>query len=227
MISWSRLPTERPLVAPSLLSADFARLGDEIAAVERAGADLLHLDVMDGHFVTNLTMGPVVIRGIRKLTSLYLDSHLMVVEPGRYVRDFRAAGSDGITIHVEACADVDATIAAVRDTGARVGIALNPDTPAERIAPYLDRVDLVLVMTVFPGRGGQAFMPEAAEKLRDLRQWRQDRGLRYALEVDGGIQAKTAAGVRRLGADVLVAGTAIFGHPPYEAVIASLHDAGK
>lgn len=227
LISWSQLPSERPLVAPSLLSADFSRLGEEIAAVERAGADLLHLDVMDGQFVANLTMGPVVIRGIRKLTSLFLDTHLMVVEPGRYVREFRAAGADGITVHVEACRDVAATLDAVRSTGARVGISLNPDTPAGAVEPYLAAVDLVLVMSVFPGRGGQAFMPETLPKLQALWRLRAERGLRFGLEVDGGIHAGTAAAVRAHGADILVAGSAVFGHPPYEAPIGALRAAGR
>jgi len=226
LISWSQLPSERPLVAPSLLSADFSRLGEEIAAVERGGADLLHLDVMDGHFVTNLTMGPVVIRGIRKLTKLFLDTHLMVVEPGRLVRDFRAAGADGITIHVEACKDVAATLAAVRETGARVGISLNPDTPVAALEPYLPAVDLVLVMSVYPGRGGQAFMPEALLKLKALLRLRAQHQLRFVLEVDGGIHPGTAAAVRAHGAEVLVAGSAVFGHPPYETPIRALRAAG-
>jgi len=226
LISWSRLPTERPLVAPSLLSADFARLGEEIAAVERAGGDLLHLDVMDGQFVSNLSMGPVVIRGIRKLTTLFLDTHLMVVEPGRYVRDFRQAGSDGITVHVEACADVASALAQVRESGARVGLALNPDTPFERVAPFLGQVDLVLAMTVFPGRGGQAFMPEVLPKVAKLAAARAAGGLRFVIEVDGGIGPGTATLARSQGADVLVAGSAVFAHPPYEEPIRALRAAG-
>lgn len=226
MISWSQLPSERPLVAPSILAADFSRLGEEISAVERAGADLLHVDVMDGSFVTNLTLGPVVLRGIRKLTRLFLDTHLMVVEPGRYVDDFRAAGADGITVHVEACSDVAATLAAVRATGARVGISLNPGTPTAAIEPYLPEVDLVLVMSVVPGRGGQVFLPEALPKLRDLWRLRARRGLAFGLEVDGGIHAGTAGPARAHGAEILVAGSAVFGHPPYETPIQALRAAG-
>ncbi len=201
-------------------------MGEEIAAVERAGGDLLHLDVMDGQFVSNLTMGPVVIRGIRKLTTLFLDTHLMVVEPGRYVGDFRQAGADGITVHVEACADVEATLAEVRASGARVGLALNPDTPFERVAPFLAQVDLVLAMTVFPGRGGQAFMPEVLPKVAALAAARAAAGLRFVIEVDGGIASGTATSARSQGADVLVAGSAVFGHPPYEAPIRALRAAG-
>jgi ribulose-phosphate 3-epimerase len=212
-------------VAPSLLAADFSRLGEEIAAVETAGADLLHLDIMDGQFVGNITFGPVVVAGIRRLTTLFLDAHLMIVEPGRYLREFRAAGCDGITVHAEACADVDATLAAVRDTGARVGLALNPDTPLGPHAARLAHVDLLLVMSVFPGRGGQSFMPEALPKVEEAARLRAARRLSYAIEVDGGIDAETGVAMRRRGADVLVAGTAVFRRPPYAAAIAALRPA--
>lgn len=226
-MTWSwPIPTERPLVAPSLLSADFSRLGEEIAAVQVAGADLLHLDVMDGQFVPNLTLGPVVIQGIRRATTLFLDTHLMIVEPGRFLREFRAAGCDGITVHAEACADLGATLDAVRATGARVGVALNPDTPLEPVLEHLDRVDLLLVMTVFPGRGGQAFMPGVTPKIEQAASIRAQRGLAFAIEVDGGIGPETAPEVRRRGADVLVAGSAIFRHPPYAGPVTALRGAG-
>jgi ribulose-phosphate 3-epimerase len=213
------------LVAPSLLSADFAHLADEIAAVEAAGADLLHCDVMDGQFVSNLTMGPVVIEAIRRSTRLFLDTHLMVVEAGRYAGDFRTAGSDGITVHAEACRDLAKTLDTVRATGARCGLALNPDTPLEPYTEHLGCIDLLLLMTVFPGRGGQAFMPEVLPKIARAAALRQARGWGYAIEVDGGIAPGTGSRVRAAGADVLVAGSAIFRHPPYAGVIAALRSA--
>lgn len=226
MISWSRLPTEPALVAPSLLAADFSRLGEEIAAVEAAGADLLHLDIMDGQFVRNLTLGPVVLAGIRRLARLFLDTHLMIVEPIRHLREFRAAGADGITVHAEACADLDGTLDAVRETGARVGLALNPDTPLGPHAERLARIDLLLVMSVFPGWGGQAFMPEAFPKVEEAARLRAERALSFAIEVDGGIDAETGPAMRRRGADILVAGTAVFRRPPYAAAIAALRTSG-
>jgi len=213
-------------VAPSLLSADFSRLGEEIAAVERGGADWLHLDVMDARFVAALTFGPVVVRGIRRLTALSLDTHLMVEEPVRLVDEFRAAGSDGITVHVEACADVAATLAAVRASGARVGLSLSPATPFARVEPYLDRIDVLLVMTVVPGKGGQAFIAETLDKVTAAARARSAGAGRFAIEVDGGIDATTAPRARRAGADILVAGSAVFRQPPYADRIAELHAAG-
>jgi ribulose-phosphate 3-epimerase len=213
-------------VAPSLLAADFSRLGQEIEAVETGGADLLHLDVMDGQFVDNITMGPVILRGIRKLTRLYLDTHLMVEEPRRYVQAFRDAGADGITVHVEATRDLDGTLRAVRDSGADVGLSLNPDTPLGPWLPYLDRIDLLLIMSVQPGFGGQAFQPEVLSKLKRAAEIRAENDYRFALEIDGGIDAETGREARRAGADVLVAGSAIFRHPPVAERIAALHRVG-
>lgn len=209
-------------MAPSLLAADFSRLSEEIAAVEAAGADLLHLDIMDGQFVDNITMGPVVLRGIRKLTSLFLDTHLMVSEPQRYVPAFRKAGADGITVHVEASREPAAAIEAVRQSGATVGLALNPDTPLSACEPYLGNIDLLLLMTVHPGFGGQAFRGDVVPKLEAAARLRRAHGWRFALEVDGGIDPGTARRVLQSGAEVLVAGTAIFHKPPYEGSIKAL-----
>jgi ribulose-phosphate 3-epimerase len=226
-LTWLRPhPTEPPAVAPSLLAADFSRLASEIEAVEQAGADLLHLDVLDGQFVDNITMGPVVLKGIRKLTRLFLDTHLMVEEPGRYAQAFRDAGADGITVHVEATADLDRTLQQVRDTGAEVGLSLNPDTPLGPWLEYLDRIDLLLVMSVHPGFGGQSFQPEVLSKLKRAAEIRAERGLHFALEIDGGIDARTGLEARRAGADVLVAGSAIFRNPPVGARIDELHRLG-
>lgn len=213
-------------MAPSLLAADFARLDAEVAAVERGGADLLHLDVMDGRFVADITFGPVVVRGIRKLTSLFLDAHLMVEEPRPHLERFRAAGADSITVHAEATTDLEATLAAVRRTGARVGLSINPATPLEPWLRYLSLVDVLLVMSVVPGLGGQAFMPVALPKIEAAVRFRSEQRLGFAIEVDGGIDPGTAGEVCRRGADVLVAGTAVFRHPPYAEPIAALRRCG-
>ncbi len=194
------------LIAPSLLSCDFSRLQSEIEEVEKAGCDWLHLDVMDGHFVPNLTIGPVIIRSIRKCTRLPLDVHLMIEEPIRYVEDFRKAGSDSLTVHVEACKEAPKTLEAVRLAGAKVGMSLRPKTPVETLFPFLDQLDLILVMTVEPGFGGQKFMPEMLQKVRTLRP-----RFRGRISVDGGIDTETARQAIDAGADVLVAGTSIFG----------------
>ena len=210
--------SKRILIAPSLLSCDFSRLREEIVEVEKAGCDLLHVDVMDGHFVPNLTLGPPIIRWIRKVTKLPLDVHLMIQEPIRYFEEFRDAGSDWITVHVEACKDVRKTLTAVCDTGFRqVGISLRPATRLEALEPYLDLVDLILVMTVEPGFGGQKFMPEMLEKARQLRS-------RFSgkISVDGGINAETAPQAVSAGADILVAGNAIFGQKDRAKAIQSL-----
>ena len=226
-MTWLRpLRTDRPAVAPSLLAADFSRLASEIQSVEQGGADLLHLDIMDGQFVDNITMGPVVLKGVRKLTELYLDAHLMVEEPGRYAQAFRDAGADGITVHVEATVNLDRTLQQVRATGAQVGLSLNPDTPLGPWLDYLDRIDLLLVMSVYPGFGGQAFQPEVLSKLKRAAEIRSEKGLRFALEIDGGIDAQTGLEARLAGADILVAGSAIFRNPPVDARIAEFHRLG-
>ena len=193
------------LIAPSILSADFGRLAEEIRDLDQAGCDLIHVDVMDGHFVPNLTIGPPVIQWIRKATRLPLDVHLMIEEPIQYLAEFRKAGSDWITIHVEACQDVAQTLKKVRSLGAKAGISLRPKTKLETIFPYLDSVDLVLVMTVEPGFGGQTFMPDMLSKVKTLRP--RFSGL---ISVDGGINLETGPQAAKEGADVFVVGSAIF-----------------
>jgi ribulose-phosphate 3-epimerase len=207
------------LIAPSILSADFSRLAQEIAEVEKGGCDVIHVDVMDGHFVPNLTIGPPVIRWIRQVTKLPLDVHLMIEEPVRYVQEFRQAGSDWITVHVEAVRDMEKTLEAVRQTGAKIGMSLRPNTSLEAITPFLEKLDLVLVMTVEPGFGGQVFMPEMIEKVKVLRP-----RFSGSISVDGGINAETGRLAVRAGADILVAGSAIFGEKNRSQAIQSLRE---
>lgn len=196
-------------IAPSILSADFAALGADIARVEAAGADQLHVDVMDGRFVPNITIGPPVVAAIRKRTRLPLDVHLMIVEPERYVPEFVAAGADMVTVHLEACLHLQRALAQIRELGAKAGVALNPSTPAAALEYVLDEIDLVLVMSVNPGFGGQAFIPSAHRKIREVRTLL---GARPAdVSVDGGVKVDLAKSLADDGASVLVAGSAIFG----------------
>ena len=194
------------MIAPSLLSADFSRLSEEVRDVEAAGCDALHIDVMDGHFVPNLTIGPLVVAAVHRVTELPLDVHLMIDTPSRYIAEFLKAGADWITIHVEAEKDVRGALQMIRDAGAKAGISLRPKTAVETIFPYLSELDLVLVMSVEPGFGGQSFMPDMMEKIRVLRPKFQ--GL---ISVDGGIGAGNASQALEAGADILVAGSAVFG----------------
>ena len=193
------------MIAPSILSADFTRLGDEIREVDQAGSDSIHVDVMDGHFVPNLTIGPPVIRWIRKTTSLPLDVHLMIEEPIQSLKGFREAGADWITVHVEACRDVKKTLEQIRTLGARAGLSLRPKTDVKTLLPYLGLVDLILVMTVEPGFGGQEFMPDMLEKVRFLR-----KNFQGHISVDGGINSNTIRDAASAGANIFVAGSAIF-----------------
>ena len=199
------------MVLPSLLSADFARLGEEIRSVEEAGARILHLDVMDGRFVPNLTFGPIVVRAIRALSSAALDTHLMVREPAHLIPAFREAGADWLSVHAEACTDVAGTLETIRSSGAKPGLVLNPPTPLEEILPWIDRIHHLLIMTVNPGFGGQTFMDEVVPKIREARRVRDERGLDFRIEVDGGVNRKTAPLVREAGGELLVAGSAVFG----------------
>ena len=212
-------------IAPSILSADFAALGDDIERVEGGGADQLHVDVMDGRFVPNLTIGPVVVAAIRKRTRLPLDVHLMIVEPERFVAEFVAAGADMVTVHAEACPHLQRTLAQIRELGAKAGVALNPSTPPDALRYVLDDLDLVLIMSVNPGFGGQAFIPGAHRKIREVKALLGDRPVEVS--VDGGVKAGLAKSLVQDGATTLVAGSAIFGAADPAAAVRALRDAAR
>jgi ribulose-phosphate 3-epimerase len=200
-------------IAPSILAADFARLGEQVTETDRAGAHRIHIDVMDGHFVPNLTMGPVVVKGLRPVTRLPLEVHLMVEQPARFVEAFIKEGADTLLVHHEVLPDARLLVDKIHALGKKVGLAINPETPVEAAAPYLDAVDLVLCMTVHPGFGGQAFLPESPQRIRKLRQMIERINPRCELEVDGGVEEHNVAEVIQAGANVLVIGTGIFRHP--------------
>lgn len=212
------------LIAPSILSADFARLGEEVAAIEAAGADWAHVDVMDGRFVPNLTIGPMVVKALKRATKLPLDVHLMIVEPERYLEEYAQAGADVLTVHAETCTHLHRVLQQIRALGKKAGVSLNPHTPEEVLRYVLDLTDLVLVMSVNPGFGGQDFIPAVLPKLKRLRGMIDASGRPVYLEVDGGIKPGTAKRVIEAGADVLVAGSAVFGAKDYAHAIRALRE---
>jgi ribulose-phosphate 3-epimerase len=219
--------TARPLlISPSILSADFARLGAEVEAIDQAGADWVHVDVMDGRFVPNMTIGPLVVKALRRITKLPLDVHLMIVEPERYVEDFAQAGADIITVHAEACMHLHRVLQQIRGLGKKAGVSLNPHTPEDVIRYVLELTDLVLVMSVNPGFGGQEFIPAVLPKISRIRDMIAASGRSIHLEVDGGVKPGIAKQVIQAGADVLVAGSAVFNQPSYADAIARLRAEG-
>ena len=214
-------------IAPSILSADFARLADEVARVEAGGADLLHVDVMDGHFVPNLTVGPPIVEALRKVTKLPLDVHLMITNADAYIQEFADAGADYLTVHVEACPHLHRTIQAIKERGVKAGVTLNPATPLSSVEAILPDADLLLIMSVNPGFGGQSFIPASLRKISQARAMIERTHSRALLEVDGGVKVENAAQIVAAGADILVSGSAIFSSKDYGATITAMRRAGR
>ncbi|WP_136524693.1 ribulose-phosphate 3-epimerase [Geomonas ferrireducens] len=214
-------------IAPSILSADFARLGEEIKAIEAAGADYVHVDVMDGQFVPNITIGPLIVEAARRATTLPLDVHLMIVDPDRYIPDFAKAGSDIIVVHAEATNHLHRTVQLIKSFGKKAGVSLNPATPLNVLDYVMEELDLILLMTVNPGFGGQSFIEACIPKIQTLRSTMDRRGVEAELEVDGGVKIDNIARIAHAGADVFVAGSAVFNSPDYAATIAELKKRAK
>jgi len=212
------------LIAPSILSADFARLGDEIKAVEAAGADWIHVDVMDGHFVPNITIGPLIVEAVRSVTSLPIDVHLMIENPDNYISAFAKAGASWISVQIETSVHLNRSVQLIRECGAKPGVVLNPSTPIQTLEWIIEAVDYVLIMSVNPGFGGQAFITNSLEKIKALRQMIRSKNLNTLIQIDGGVNEKTIADVAAAGVDIFVAGSAIFGSDDYQKTINSFRE---
>ena len=211
-------------IAPSILSADFERLGDEVKAVEAAGADWIHADVMDGHFVPNITFGPLIVEAVRRVTALPIDVHLMIENPNNYIPAFARAGADYISVQIESCVHLNRSIHLIRECGAKPGVVLNPSTPLQLIEWIIEYVDYVLVMSVNPGFGGQTFIPNSLDKIKELRRMIHNRELSTLIEIDGGVNEKTISAIADAGVDIFVAGSAIFGSPDYKKTISNFRE---
>lgn len=210
------------IIAPSILSADFASLKEDILRVESAGAEWIHCDIMDGHFVPNISYGPMIVDQVNKMTDLPLDVHLMITEPSRYLEQFAKAGADIITVHADACEDLEATIDTIHKLGCKAGVAVNPDKEISLFADLIEKIDMVLIMSVYAGFGGQSFIPDVMEKVSAVRQLADDKGLTLDIQVDGGVNGETASVCREAGANVLVAGSYVFGGEDYKQRVDSL-----
>lgn len=214
-------------IAPSILSADFRRLGDEIQAVERAGADWLHVDIMDGHYVPNITIGPFVVEWVRKATRMPLDIHLMITDPDKYAPEFIKAGADWVSVHPDTCKDPVKSLERIRELGAKASIAVNPDVPLEKVEPYFGHIDMLLMMTVFPGFAGQAFIEDVLPKIQKAKKLITERKLPILIEADGGIKADNIHRVVEAGAEVIVSGSGIFKTPDYAATMRKMREVIK